>query len=66
MLLVHLLLAPPKGIKQFESSHLAYACLQVVKYALDAKRDRFEIIDVSGHLVDCSAESPNDKEGLQE
>ncbi len=66
MLLVHLSLAPAERIQKFEGAHRSLPRLKVVENALDTKRDRLEVVDVGGHVVDSAAESANEEETLEQ
>lgn len=66
MLLVHFPPVPSKGVKQLICSHCLLTRLQVVENSLDAERNRFKIIYVSRHLINCSSEGSVDKQRLEE
>lgn len=60
------MLAPSKGVQEFDSPDWCIPCLQIVKYSLKTERNTFEVIDVNWHLVDCSSESSDHEERLQD
>jgi hypothetical protein len=65
VLLVHFSLTPPERVEELESAHWPLPRLEVVENTLDTKRDRFEVVDVSGHVVDGTAEGSNEEETLE-
>lgn len=65
MLFVHLLLAPAESVQKLYGAHGSLARLQVVEDTLKTERDRFKIVNISGHGVDGPAEGPDHEEGLQ-
>ena len=64
MLLVHFLLAPTESSQQLECSYWSLTSLKVIEDPLNAEGNRFEVVNVRRHLIDCPSERTDDEQSL--